>query len=323
MRNEDKNQKLEELLIKISKDNSLKNVSGYIGEFKEIYSENFRHEYSTITRVLMSINDSEERDFLTEKIKIINKNINEVRIKEKVEKLWDHINLENIRMVELYTIAQSISEKAHNEVKDIEKNISLAEVNLKSVDRKYENAEKLLMELQESFKNSTSQSITILSIFAGVVMAFTGGMSYISQALASLNQIGPYRAGIFIVLIGTVMFNLIFLLLYMIGKLTDKYIGSICQCDNPRNGCSNKSLRCSIKRYPYIIWFNLISFIIIGTILIIYSIDRYNILTKVFIDNSDKLIWYKLSLVSIVIPYIIVGIIIYFILKVECNTSEQ
>jgi len=323
MKNKDKNQRLEQLLVKISKDNSFKNINEYVDNFKEIYSENFRHEYSIITRVLMSIGDSEERDFLNEKINVISKAIKELAVKEKVEKLLDHITLENIRMAELNSIAQNISDKAHSEVKGIENSINLAQQNLKSVSEKYKDADKLLEEIQKNLKDSTTQSITILSIFAGVVMAFTGGMSYISQALASLNQIGYYRAGVFIVLIGTVMFNLIFLLLYMIGKLTDRYIGSTCQCNDPRYGCNNKKMRCSVKRYPYIIWFNLISSIIIVSILITYFIDRYNILTRVFVDQSVLPGWYKLSLVSIVLLYGIFGIMIYLIFKIECKNNEQ
>lgn len=117
-----------------------------------------------------------------------------------------------------------IKYKLEDEVNETKEEL---ENKLKAIDRKTNEAQNKLNYIHNDMKNNITQSITILSIFAGVVMAFTGGMSYISQALVSLNSIGPYRVGVFITLIGTVMFNLIFLLLYMIGKLTDRYIGSL------------------------------------------------------------------------------------------------
>jgi hypothetical protein len=188
-------------------------------------------------------------------------------------------------------------------------------------------SKKKLEMVEKNLKDSTTQSITILSIFAGVVMAFTGGMSYISQALAALNSIGPYRAGVFILLIGIVMFNLIFLLLYMIGKLTDKYTGStMCKCEEPKIGCKNKRLNCSVKRYPYIIWFNLISLIIVTTILIVSFLDRYNLFVERFADIIISFAWYKLIqdvglIICIFIVYGIFSYIIYKILKIRCNNS--
>lgn len=49
---------------------------------------------------------------------------------------------------------------------------------------------KKLEVVEKNLKDSTTQSITILSIFAGVVMAFTGGMSYI----AIISSIKQYRS---------------------------------------------------------------------------------------------------------------------------------
>ncbi|BCZ49305.1 hypothetical protein psyc5s11_53720 [Clostridium gelidum] len=194
---------------------------------------------------------------------------------------------------------------------------------------KIKESEKKLEIVQKNLKDSTTQSITILSIFAGVVMAFTGGMSYISQALAALNSIGPYRAGIFIVLIGSVMFNLIFLLLYMIGKLTDRYIGSYnCKGKDPNKGCTNRTMACCIKRYPYIIWFNLISLMIILTIVIVLFLDKYDLFVHRFIDIVTSFAWYKLFqdmaiIACVSIIYIAFALLVNIIWKIECKNNEQ
>lgn len=310
----------------------LMRLEAYEKVFDLIYSDNYRHEYSKITRVLFSIDNPEERDYLLEKINIIKLQLQNNDTKKGLNKLSDHIELENIRMAELEKISNKAISASQNisSIKD-EIEIEVNEIGLKTIEieSKTNSAQYKLDNIQNDIKNNTTQSITILSIFAGVVMAFTGGMSYISQALASLSQIGPYRAGIFITLIGTVMFDLIFLLLYMIGKLTDRYIGSYrCRCEDPKKGCNNRSMDCCIKRYPYIIWFNLISLIIITTILIVLFLDKYDLFVHRFIDIVTSFAWYKLfqDFGIVIILAIIYGAfwyIIHRISKIECENNEQ
>lgn len=341
MENVYKNEKLEELLIKLSKDILLEDSESYITGFEEIYSMNFRHEYSTITRALMSINDGEERDYLPEKIRMINERIKDRQVHEKIVKLWDHVNLENIRLRELKNISENAElalqtaknindevELSKKEIYEINTNIKNAQNYLEDTQLNLTKAEENLKKVQETMKDSTTQSITILSIFAGVVMAFTGGMSYISQALASLNQIGPYRAGAFILLIGVIMFNVIFLLLYMIGKLTGRYIGSNGKCNNPEEICKHKSIGCCINRYPYIVFVNFISFIILWTILIINFINKYKVLELIFIDITSNMIWDRLSLyfiliIGFIICYLPFMVILYKMLTTKCKCAQE
>lgn len=322
MDNKEKQYKLEQILKEIAKDNLFKSQSRYICNFTQIYSNDFRHEYSTITRVLMSISDSEERDYLIEKIKIILGKINNPQVQIKVEKLLDHINLENIRMAELYAIANRLSQEA----RETEKSVKMSEDKFKDIEQKYNETNKLLTDIKQNVKNSTTESITILSIFAGVVMAFTGGFSYISQAIASLNEIGPYRAGAFIILIGMIMFDIIFLLLYMIGKLTERYIGSRGKCNSLENGCNNKDIWCSVNRYPYVVWFNIISLMMIVTILNVYCIDRYDYLAQIYIYvfedfKAVKLCAYLFFLLFI-LTYIPFGVIMHKIKDNKCNCEQ-
>jgi hypothetical protein len=310
----------------------LSRLKAYETVFDLIYSDNYRHEYSKITRVLFSIENPEERDYLLEKINIIKLQLNKNETKKSLNKLTDHIELENIRMSELEKISNkaiTASENINSIKDELDNEVSEIENKTIEIESKTDNAQYKLDNIQIEMKNNTTQSITILSIFAGVVMAFTGGMSYISQALAALNQIGPYRAGIFITLIGTVMFDLIFLLLYMIGKLTDRYIGSTsCKCQDPRKGCTNRKVNCSIKRYPYIIWFNLVSLIIIMSILIVIFLDKYDLFVHRFVDIITEFALYKLVqdlglILCILAIYGVFAFIVYKVWKIECENIEQ
>ncbi|MGN2336773.1 hypothetical protein ACTFIN_01435 [Clostridium cagae] len=328
-------------------------LKNYSNSFKEIYKDKFRHEYSEVTRVLFSINiDKDGRDFLAGKIKDILERLEKSNCDKEtlksVKKLWDHVNLENIRMAELENISSTVNEASKEafanyekaketdiKIQDIDKKLKVFDESttnfnksIKKYNKDLNTAKNKMSSLQKTMKDSTTQSITILSIFAGVVMAFTGGMSYISQALVSLNSIGAYRAGVFIVLIGTVMFNLIFLLLYMIGKLTDRYIGSnYCKCKNPKIGCKNKKAKCCVRRYPYIIWFNLISLIIISSILIIVFLDKYDLFVHRFIDIITAFAWYKLFqdfciILCVLAIYIFFGYVINKVKKIHCENNE-
>jgi len=320
------------IIEELAKDSSLDDenrMKSYMKVFDIIYSENYRHEYSKITRVLFSLPNSEERDYLLEKLKMIDESMSNYETKKRLHKLSDHIELENIRMSELEKISRKAIQ-ASKSIEDIKDNIEDEVRNIENKTFEIENetnkSSKKLEGIQKNLKNNTTESITILSIFAGVVMAFTGGFSYISQAIAALNQIGPYRAGIFIILIGMIMFDVIFLLLYMIGKLTERYIGSRGKCHNPEQGCKNKSITCSANRYPYVVWFNLISSIIILTIINLYCIDRYNILSRInnFIWTNfvwDKLFLYLVPLLFL-ITYVPFGILIYIIYNNKCNCEQ-
>lgn len=304
-------------------------LNSYIDAFRFIYSDNYRHEYSKITRVLFDIEDPEQRDYISEQLKFISSSIEDQQIQNKLNKLSDHINLEIIRMRELSRIAEDAakaSEKAINieekvnestsKMLEIDKKILDINTKTKNFDKKIKGfnqdingAKKHLNTLHKSIKNTTTEFVTILSIFAAIVIGFTGGMTYISNAIISLGQIGPYRAGVFILLIGIIMFDTIFLLLYMIAKLTDKYIGSIGKCKNGGKFCNTKTIGCCLNRYPYVIFFNASIILLIISVILLYGVDRYNIISmwvNYFIKDFN---WYKLFILIATL------IITYFTLK--------
>lgn len=316
------------------------NKQNYIKQLEKIYTNDFRHEYSEITGVLFSIESIEGRDYLAHKIKDMyeyvekklgddNKPLYTLEFKKSLRKLWDHVNLENIRMNELARISENAnkaSEKANStEEKLKEADIKISNLNstiqkinnktkdfdkkIKGFNQNINSSKKQLNNLHKNMKNSTTEFVTILSIFAAIVIGFTGGMTYISNAIISLGQIGPYRAGVFILLIGIIMFDTIFLLLYMIAKLTDKYIGSIGKCKNGGEFCNTKTIGCCLNRYPYVIFFNASIILLIISAILLYGVDRYNIISmwvNYFIKDFN---WYKLF------TLIATLIITYFTLK--------
>lgn len=277
-------------------------MDGYIHKFKFIYSNGFRHDYSKITRILYNIEKEKDlRDYMASNIKDIyneckkrdreSKSSNESMTTKSLRKLSDHINLENIRLTELITISQKVSD-TDKVTADASKELEKDKKSISELHKKVATAEKQMTTISNNMKNSTTESITILSIFAGIVMAFTGGFSYISQALVSLNSIGPYRAATFIILVGIILFDVIFLLLYMIAKIIECPIVS---CKERDNECKEKSILCAFKRYPYIAYFNFIACIFLITAINFYWIDRYNYLSKIYVYIFNDFKFLKLS----------------------------
>ena len=61
-------------------------------------------------------------------------------------------------------------------------------------------------------------SITTLTIFSAVVLAFSGGITFEAGMLQGMAAASPYRLVFTIALTGFILFNTIFALLYMVGN---------------------------------------------------------------------------------------------------------
>ncbi len=66
--------------------------------------------------------------------------------------------------------------------------------------------------------------ITILGIFASIVLAFTGGIVFSSSVLENIHKSSIYRISIIAFIIGLVFFNLIWLLMDFIRDINGKVI---------------------------------------------------------------------------------------------------
>ncbi|GAA8456634.1 hypothetical protein HpNP70_08420 [Helicobacter pylori] len=114
---EDKDKKLEEIIVLLCEEGDLSGQKDQIiKDLKEIYEGEYKHKYSKITTVILNSTRDKEQAFmmLAQNIKTLKElqNNQEVEsIKPKLEKLYDHMNLECIRL-------QDFDEKM-SRVKDI------------------------------------------------------------------------------------------------------------------------------------------------------------------------------------------------------------
>ena len=102
----------------------------------------------------------------------------------------------------------------------------------------------------ENAKNAEKEYITILGIFASIVLAFVGGLTFSTSVLQNIDSISIYRLLLVIDLLALVVVNAIYLLM--------KFICHI-------NGKDDKII--SIK------WFNIICAIISGVVIVSWLFD--------------------------------------------------
>lgn len=175
---EDKDKKLEKIIVLLCEEGDLSSQKDQIiKDLKEIYEGEYKHKYSKITTIILNSTRDKEQAFmmLTQNIKTLkeiqdNKEVES--IKPKLEKLYDHMNLECIRL-------QDFDEKM-SRVKD---------VSIKLEDELNKNYKKLSEELNKQ----QTQYITILGIFASIVLTFVGGLAFSTSVLSNIDKANAYR----------------------------------------------------------------------------------------------------------------------------------
>ena len=244
-------------------------LESYISELCDIYSDrNFRHSYSEISLALEAYRP-DERDAICQKIMQIakcSKNWisrtypdpnDQTNILQKIVKLADHVNLECLRLGRIDRV-EFIGKKATDE--------------LTAADGKLKETEGRANELSKRVSDFHAQSITILGIFAGLVVTFSTVSQFLTSSLSNLSNVAVQNIVLFISLSFFFLFNIIFLLMYCISKISGKSIASNCKRSNCEDCKSCKFNICRLwRKYPYVFWFNCLGVIFCGFLCYIAS----------------------------------------------------
>ncbi|WP_241894712.1 hypothetical protein [Helicobacter pylori] len=174
-----------------------------IKDLKEIYKGEYRHKYSKITTIILNSTRDKEQAFmmLTQNIKTLkeiqdNKEVES--IKPKLEKLYDHMNLECIRL-------QDFDEKM-SRVKDVS-------IKLEDLNKNYK-------KLSEELNKQQTQYITILGIFASIVLTFVGGLAFSTSVLSNIDKANAYRLVFVMAFIALFFGNILYLLFSFLSKIS-------------------------------------------------------------------------------------------------------
>lgn len=232
-------------------------LSTFTQELCEIYADDeFRHSYSKISGNLEKFSP-DQRDSLSAHISAIHTHASafvknqysdnadqQKNIINKISKLCDHIDLECLRIARIEKV-EYIGKTASNE--------------LSAADGKLRETEARAAELESKVSGFQEQSIAILGIFAGLVVTFSGVIQFTSSSLSNLNDISTLKITYFVCLSLFFLFNIIFLLMYCISKISGSSIASNCKqrhCEKCKS-CRTVFGRLR-KKYPYVFWFNFV-----------------------------------------------------------------
>ena len=216
----------------------------YLDEEGEI-RQNFRHEYTNISGKIRELIEYEEEGINPYNLAHLVDNIgyvydyaveNNKKYVKNLFKLKDHIGLEagRIELVEQlrWEITNS-KESVTIQLQDLHQFADSLDVQIKESSDLIESCKKQTLQSENNLKTleKTSDviktkmedvhrdSITILGIFASIVLAFTTGMGFSSSVLQNLHLGSPYRMGAVIIMLAIVLLNMIVILLMYIDKI--------------------------------------------------------------------------------------------------------
>lgn len=272
-------------------------IDGWVSKLNKVYSNEYRHTYSDIFFKIQQImsdtlsnndaSDTEVLEVLGENLNVLGNRIDELAAQNSddanykntvsgYKKFSDHIRLEIgrynfIKSRFTGTAADGNSGKAtdkHSTI-DTERILKLE----RAVDATrpiVAQAQKQLDSLDEKLESNKISSITTLTIFSAVILAFSGGITFESGIFQGMVASTSYRLVFTIALSGFILFNTIFALLYLVGKMAGKRISAKCkymvnaddnynQCQSCGDGyctkeCAEVSIACRIfHKYSYVL----------------------------------------------------------------------
>lgn len=233
-----------------------------IFDLVNIYKDGgYRHKYSSFFYVISNLHKKDVSNFsnLLQNLEILSNFVNEENSGldqntiKGVNKLIDHLSLEAARFEDNCALNNSLANYEQELIK----------------------AKKALKETQEKTENSKSELITILSIFAAIILAFSGSLSLLGGAFSSLADSPLLKTMLICIICGIIVFNTIFCLLYVISKILRRDIffdKSLDDSETKRTG-----LRLLNKRLPYLIWVNILFIAMLIVNIVIIILDKvYN-----------------------------------------------
>lgn len=247
-----------------------------IGKLQMIYKDGFRHSYSEIFPVILEMFHEESKydvEYLMSNLEEIRKEVETGYSKGQKQyadiyspftKLCDHLNLQ-ISEWSVHTKTESRTNDMNKRLQDAGKHLEKASEDLARANRK---ADSLQTEL-----------IAVLSIFAGIVVAFSGGFTFLGSVMTAIKDVKYFESVVLLALVcGMVIFNTIFLMMYLVSKITERNIYAKCvteDCSCKRKG---KVFKCNVinrcrRRLPYVFYFNVCAVVGIIIDVIIWVID--------------------------------------------------
>lgn len=189
--------------------------------------ERFRHFYSDIFIVLTQIQQGQ----LEGSIDALGQNLEYLRshyephmdaeghcidVSDSLQKLYDHVSLDIARI--RYSEEGDRAASGEKTVSELKTQITETQGQL---DKIKEDVHQEVASQKEELSKQQREYISILGIFAAVVLAFTGGIAFSTSVFENIDTISPYRIVAVSLIIGLVLVNILFGLFFYIDRLVN------------------------------------------------------------------------------------------------------
>ena len=180
----------------------------------------------------------------------------------------------------------------------------------------------------DEINGMTVRLITVLSIFAGIVIAFSGGIGLLGNSFSALanNDITIYRILFLVLLIGLILYDVIVMLMFIVVRLNSKKtdLGIVCKhyykdcylCGS-KNGTFANLFCQAINKYPHIFFVNILLLYLMYGLIVMKS---YNVATEFF--NGNNILFVILWLV---VPVVLIFMLCSFLSKPpkKCQNDRE
>lgn len=195
-------------------------INEILSDLVEIYTDDdYRHRYDEITRIIISkhtnitqIGETNSLMKVPESLFDIycrakeNKGINN-KILRKIEKLCVHVNLECIRLKNF--------DEVDRKTRDMNDKMSKLFIRVGNIEQQEQ-------EITESLEKQQVQYITILGIFASIVLAFVGGLTFSTSVLTNIDKASIYRLIFVMSFIALFIGNILYYLFDFLSRIALK-----------------------------------------------------------------------------------------------------
>lgn len=208
---EDSSNELRKVLDEISDRFFASDFEGAIKILEGFYKENKRHLYSAISQYIIDYKDEQEKIAylaygISEIINNLETNACDSDFKKQLLKLYDHIQLEYIRLTSVTQKLEAQIRESRNASCELERKTTELGDKAEEIERKMEGMQK--------------EYIAILGIFSAIVLAFVGEMAFSTSVLENMYQIERTENIIAIItMIGIVFANILFSLFNFVSYL--------------------------------------------------------------------------------------------------------
>jgi len=217
-------------------------------------------------------------------------------------------------------IASKTAETATKEAEIAGNKAELAKVKAELASRE---AKQASATIEDKINKSSLSSITSLSIFSAVILAVSGGITFEAGVFNGIEKATPFRLVFIVALTGFVLISVVFILLYIIAKITGSNIETNCiywkKSDDNRKcfkkcgdgecirNFSQRTLICkTVNKYALV-------FVVDAILILVMYYDFF-----LWVINTDRGIYNSLRVFLFVAPFIIL-IAAFFVYKVFYN----